>query len=137
MSPLFLILLLEILGAIATIYLIGKRQAGEKPVCPIGDNCHTVLSSKYNKMFFVHNDELGLVFYLVAIFFAVALLNNFGPIELIEKIFGLMLAAASTLSVVFVYLQWRVIRAWCFWCVFSAVNVWVITGIHLYFYFLP
>lgn len=126
MNFIFLILILDIIGVGVTVYLIRMRQAGEKPVCPIGNDCHKVLASEYNRLFFVHNDLLGLFFYLASIVFSVMLLNHFGPENMLTLLFGCMLASGAALSVLFVYVQWRVIRAWCFWCVFSAMNVWII-----------
>jgi len=37
----------------------------------------------------------------------------------------ILVTIASLASVFFTYLQWRVIRVWCFWCLMSAGTIWL------------
>ena len=59
---------LSIIGVSETAYLIRKRMLAEAPVCPIGGGCEMVLTSKYNKIFFVPNDMLGFLSYVIMAF---------------------------------------------------------------------
>lgn len=68
MTSYALLFTLAAIGISETVYLIRKRIASEKPICPIGGGCFLVLTSKYNKIFFIHNDVLGLLFYAIASF---------------------------------------------------------------------
>ena len=115
------------IGISEVSYLIRKRIAAERPVCPIGEGCETVLNSKYNKFFgVVHNDILGIAFYVGAAIISALVVINEGNqefVNLLINIMALMLAGATTMSLVFTYLQWKVIKAWCFWCIMSAVTV--------------
>lgn len=124
MTPLALLFTLASIGISETVYLIKKRLAAEKPVCPIGDGCEVVLTSKYSKIFFVPNDILGLVTYITIAFIASLLVIEIGPLFLWNYILKLLVAGASLASIVFTYLQWRIIKNWCFWCLMSALTIW-------------
>lgn len=134
MTVFVLLFTLAAIGIAETTYLIRSRHAAEKPVCIIGSDCHVVLTSKYNKIFFIHNDVAGLIFYLVAAFLTALLFLEVGYADLITNLFAIMLVGASIMSLGLVFLQWRVIKAWCFWCLSSAGTVWLMTLIlTLYF----
>lgn len=118
-------------------YLIKKRRAAEAPVCPIGGRCAEVLNSKYSRIFGIHNDLLGLAFYFASAFilgFLVINENHAWQGVLISLLVS-MLAAATVMSVLFTYLQARVIKAWCFWCVMSALTVFLMDMIFVINYF--
>src|SRR3989344_5587083 len=89
MTSLALLFTLSALGISETVYLIKKRILLQKPVCPIGENCLAVLTSKYNKV---------------------------------------LIVCGTMLSVFFTYLQFRIIKAWCFWCLMSATTIWLMTN---------
>lgn len=131
MSAIALLFTLDAIGVSITTYLIGKRRAAEAPVCPIGNDCTKVLTSKYNHLFGIHNDVAGLGFYLVAGTITALLVLETGPTALLVDLLTLLLVGASMMSLIFTYIQWRVLKAWCFWCVTSAVTVWLMTAIDL------
>ena len=114
-------------GISETAYLIRKRVAMSVPVCPLNGNCELVLTSKYNKSFGVYNDISGLFFYIFfAVMAAVLVIDgsivNFYTAWIIWTS-QLALVVASLMSLRFIYLQWQVIKAWCFWCLMSAGTV--------------
>lgn len=111
------------IGISETVYLIRKRKEGDKPLCPIGGGCSTVLESKYNSIFGVHNDLLGLLFYLASGFLTALIVLEIGPTAVLTNVVGLMICGALAMSVVFTYLQAFVIKSWCFWCVMSALTI--------------
>lgn len=111
------------IGISETSYLIRKRAARELPVCPIGENCYTVLSSKYNRVFGVHNDLLGMGFYVAFAFIVAFLVIGVGNASLWLELAGFMLAGATVMSAFLIYVQWKIIKAWCFWCLMSAATV--------------
>jgi uncharacterized membrane protein len=123
MTSYALLFTLAAIGISETVYLIRKRIASETPVCPIGGGCVQVLTSKYNKTFFIHNDVLGLLFYAMASFISGFLVVGVGPLAFWDIIFKLSVAFAALSSLFFTYLQWRVIKAWCFWCLMSACTI--------------
>jgi len=131
MTSYALLFTLSAIGISETVYLVRKRIAAEKPVCPIGEDCTLVLTSKYNKLFIIPNDVLGLLFYIAASFIASFLVIGIEPLAFWNFVFRISVAAAALISLFFTYLQWRVIRAWCFWCLMSAFTIWLMEGIIL------
>jgi uncharacterized membrane protein len=129
-----LLSILSVIGIAETAYLIKKRINLEKPMCPINDDCSLVLNNKYNKFLFIHNDVMGLLFYITTLFMSLLFIFNIGPISLLFKIIAIIITAGAIVSLFFTYLQWRVIRSWCFWCLMSATTIWLM-GIIILFKF--
>lgn len=125
MTSYALLFTLAAIGISETVYLIRKRIALERPICPIGDNCTLVLESKYNKIFIIPNDVLGLFFYIMASFVSAFLVIGVGPLVFWDFIFKTSVVFGTILSLFFTYLQWKVIKAWCFWCLMSAFTIWL------------
>jgi uncharacterized membrane protein len=125
MTALALIFTLSAIGISETVYLIKKRKAMERPVCPIGEDCTVVLESKYNRIFFIHNDILGLIGYFFISTFSALIVIGAGPATMFGLILKALIAFASLMSLFFVFLQWKVIKAWCFWCLLSAITIWL------------
>ena len=120
-----LIFTLSALGISETVYLIKKRFLSQKPICPIGENCLLVLTSKYNKTFNIPNDVLGLLFYIVCSIITAFLVIGVAPLDLWSNIIKTLIFFGSLLSIYFTYLQFNVIKAWCFWCLMSACTIWL------------
>lgn len=127
MTPHALLFTLAAIGISETAYLINKRRLGEKPVCPIIEsNCHIVLESKYNKTFWIHNDILGILFYI-----AVAIISALLVDEDLTLLLKILVATGVVISAYFTALQGWVIKAWCFWCLMSAATVFLMLLIML------
>ena len=132
MTPYALLFTLSAIGLSITEYLIRHRRAASLPVCPIGEDCSVVLTSKYSKTLGVQNDVLGLLFYLFALFMTAFMVLELPYQTLISLGFKSALGVASLTSLYFTYLQWRVIKAWCFWCLGSAFTILAMDIIILY-----
>lgn len=118
-----LLFTLACIGISETVYLIKKRWENEKPVCYIGGNCGVVLSSKWNTLFGIHNDILGLVFYLGIGFLCALMVIGVGPVLLWEKLAYFGIGTGVVMSLYFIFLQWKVIKVWCFWCLMSSATI--------------
>lgn len=125
MTPFALLFTLAAIGISETAYLIRKRIAAERPICPIGEGCVTVLTSTYSKMFIVPNDVIGLLCYVALSFLTAFLVIGIPPMAIWTNALIILVGAASAVSLFLTYLQWRVIRAWCFWCLMSAFTIWL------------
>jgi len=132
MTSLALLFTLASIGVSETVYLVKKRISAQSPICPIGGGCEVVLNSKYNKFFLIPNDVLGLLAYVVIAFIASFLVIGVGPTKLLDDILEISIALASLASIVFTYLQWRVLKNWCFWCLMSAFTIWFMEIIILF-----
>jgi len=120
-----LLFTLAAIGLSEAAYLIRKRIASERPVCPIGENCVTVLNSSWSKVFIIPNDVLGFLFYVAVLLLSAFLVIGVEPISFWYLTLKISVAFGSVFSVFLFYLQWRVIKAWCFWCVMSAITIWL------------
>lgn len=135
LTPHALLFTIASIGVSEASYLIRKRVAAERPVCPIGGGCETVLNSRYNRLLLIHNDILGILFYIAsAIVTALIVISDSSSSIFVGTIAAnlqrlllialeAMLAGATIMSAIFTYLQWKVIKAWCFWCVMSAITI--------------
>jgi uncharacterized membrane protein len=131
MSTFYLLLIPELLGLGIALYLVWSRKRNEKPVCVIGGKCNVVLESKYNKLFGLHNDVGGALYYLATLAFTVLLRYDIGPPDLLLA--GLKTAAivGAMMAAVLMVIQWKVLKAWCFWCVTSNINTGILALIIL------
>ncbi|HEX6976747.1 MAG TPA: vitamin K epoxide reductase family protein [Patescibacteria group bacterium] len=127
LTPLALLFTLSAIGISETVYLIKKRKAEEIPVCFIGSGCHDVLESKYNKILGVHNDILGLIFYIFVCTLSALILIEAFPISILKTVDVLIIISGAVMSIYFTFLQAFVIKKWCFWCLMSALTVFVMT----------
>lgn len=125
MTPHALLFTLAAIGIAETVYLIRKRIAKEEPVCIFGEECSKVLESKYNKLFGFNNEFWGLAFYVLIAFFTAFLVIGVEPMIFWDMLVKILIALGVITSIILIYLQWRVIKAWCFWCVMSAITVFI------------
>jgi len=108
-----LLIIFGILGIINSVFLIRKRVGKMPLTCPIGNDCNKVIESKYNKILFVKNDVLGLIYYMFMIIGSLYfLLVSKNILVLMQIISGL----ALLVSLYLFYIQARVIREYCFYC---------------------
>ena len=127
-----LIFTLASLGISETVYLIKSRMTKKPAVCPIGGNCQAVLTSRYRNMFLIPNDVLGLLFYIASSIITALWVIGIPPVVWWIFTIKLIVLIGSLLSVYFTYLQYRVIKAWCFWCLISAATIWLMGFILLF-----
>lgn len=123
-----IIFIFSLVGASGSLYLIYARKKKRAPVCVIGSSCEKVWSSLYSRTFGVENETLGIIFYTVIAMVEGALfLLRYEPLLALGE--SIILAGGAVMSCYFVYVQWRIIKAWCFWCTLSAVIVWVMVAV--------
>lgn len=131
---LYLLFLLSILGVFETIYLYKKRKSGERPVCIVGkETCSIVLESKYKNIFLgIPNDVFGLIFYIATTILSIFLLVEIEPMQLISLAMKILVAGGVVMSLILTYIQWRILKAWCFWCLMSAITIFLMEIIILF-----
>jgi len=99
MTSFTLLFTLSAIGISETVYLIRKRIASEKPICPIGGDCVTVLTSKYSKIFLIPNDVLGLLSYIIISFIVAFLVIGVEPMFVWNYALKILVAVASFMSI--------------------------------------
>ena len=112
------IALVAFLGMVDTFYLSAK---GSQPVpCRITGGCNDVLTSSYSKVAGVPLSSIGLVFYLTI--FSLAIFQIFDSARTLPWIFWLALPGLL-ISVALVGIQAFVLKAFCEYCLASALLV--------------
>lgn len=127
-----IIFILSIVGLFEALYLNYECRRHRAPVCLIGDQCGVVWDSPYSKTFGVSNEILGLIYYATL---AVVSYSIFLGDTSLQMVAGelIILVGGAVMSCYFFYVQWKLIKAWCFWCTLSAIIVWVMLAIRLLF----
>ncbi len=118
----FLILAgIAFLGVLLTAYLVANDCRHQKVACVAGASCQVVLRSKYSKIMGVPNVVLGLVFYLAVFALSLSIWQLLGPVYVLTWLLQAIIALGALASLILVYIQWRVLKAWCSWCLLSAL----------------
>lgn len=108
-------MLLGLAGAAISAY-VWRKQVTTGPVWCIGDGCAKVIRSSYGRLLGVPNGLLGVVF-----FGSAALTPMIA--DGLPAVWTMLSAAAAVALVLYTYLtylQLRVLRAVCVWCLASA-----------------
>jgi len=107
-----IIVLLALVGFATSIYLTVTKYLGVAVPCDLTQGCETVLSSKYSVIFGIPLSVLGIAFFSSVI--VSALLANHYAVW--RKILTFVLGAGSLGSLVFLSLQFFVIKQVCQYC---------------------
>lgn len=118
-----IIFILALVGFAEAVYLNYECRRHRAPVCLIGNQCSIVWDSQYSKTFGVSNEVLGLIYYAtLSIVEWMIFSGDTSSLMIIGEY--IILIAGAIMSLYFFYVQWRLIKAWCFWCTLSAFIVW-------------
>lgn len=114
---------LAIGGLVNAGYLLERhrrRKAGEPLVCPLDHDCSAVTESRYAAVFGVRNEVLGAAYYLVLLVGGVlSVLHPEWPLTLRLPLIALA-AAALGYSAWLVWVQLKILRDYCFYCLLAA-----------------
>ena len=111
------LIVLSILGIFISGYLIKNRMEKKQTVCPIGGECKTVLESKWNSVFGIKNDIVGLIYYVFILIIALYIFFFQQSYPLFATI---TTAFALLFSLILVFIQGKIIKEYCFYCLISA-----------------
>ncbi|MGQ9477076.1 MAG: vitamin K epoxide reductase family protein [Candidatus Bipolaricaulia bacterium] len=119
---------LALLGLSVSSYLAYEHFCG--PIACIGQGCALVDQSVYCTIYGLPISVLGIINYAAILGLGLASLRLKGPLAawLHLGIFGLSLSG-TIFSAYLTYLEFAVIRAFCTWCVISAVTISAIFGL--------
>jgi len=110
-------LVLSFTGFLDATYLTVLHYKNAFPPCTVTHGCETVLNSQYSVVLGIPISLLGSLFYLLVMFFALAVLLDK------RKIFahGLFLTAFSGLfiSAVLFFVQFFILKVFCQYCLLS------------------
>jgi uncharacterized membrane protein len=115
------ILIISIAGLFVANKIRLEKRSGKPMVCPLDGKCETVLHSKYATFVNVPLEYAGLLYYVFIFASYLSFLINpalqnsiWGLVVGISTVFGLFFSAYLT------FVQWKIIKSWCTWCLFSA-----------------
>lgn len=118
-----IIVILSIIGFSISFYIRHHRVNHKELYCPLKAKCDVVVNSKYNKLFGVHNDNLGMLYYgIFSLFFLSSLKYNILENKY-ANLFVLTVAAIATVySAYLTLVQIIKIKEFCHWCLLSAIT---------------
>jgi uncharacterized membrane protein len=115
-------LLLAVAGIGIASYLALENLQGNAGICAITHGCATVQKSRYGKMFGVPISLPGLALYLGLAALALAWLFDFRGLRPLWTLLGFAgVLCGTVVSAYLTYVEWRVLEAWCIYCIGSAL----------------
>ena len=129
----FLLAVLGVAGFLIASYILRTKTRHKALVCPLGHDCDAVVHSKYNALFGIPNEALGLLYYGAVILFGLLTAGGVTSLWNIPLLlpFGLASLGALCMSIALTYIQVAILHHYCTWCLASAgVNV-LIVGVEL------
>ncbi len=120
--------IIGLIGVANGIYLSVLKLTNNSSMCIKGlGDCFTVNTSKYSEIFGVPIAILGTLAYLalLALVFLENKGNGFWKANAVYFFFGFTLIGAGY-SAYLTYLEADIIRAWCPFCVMSAIGMWIL-----------
>lgn len=123
--------IISCIGVADTLYLIYHKVQGTDVACPFfpPEWCKKVQYSKQSKTFGVPNSVLGFFMYVIVasmVWTVNAELTPLWPLQ-ITITFGFLFSSY------FLYVQAFVLKAFCTWCVLSAINFILMTLLVFFF----
>lgn len=108
------------IGVLDTLYLIYHKIRGTDVACPFFPKewCYKVQHSPQSKTFGIPNSVLGFLMYIIIIVLTALFAGGsilLWPIQAVVT-FGFLF------SMYFLYIQGFILKAFCTWCVVSAIN---------------
>lgn len=128
-------LVLSVIGISISSYLIRKRAKKQPLVCPGLHDCTKVTESKYNHIFGVKNDVLGLLFFVSALVGIIITLVVPAYEQLIFLAIAIASGAAMLSTFILIYIQIYKIKDYCLYCLAASITILLmfINSLLLYF----
>ncbi|MCL5409329.1 MAG: vitamin K epoxide reductase family protein [Patescibacteria group bacterium] len=115
-----LIFIFSLVGLAISVYLSYEYTLPTSIYCPVGGSgCETVRQSIYSKLVGIPIPSFGILFYLFNAIITILILEVRNKILSIFRLLSTVVAFAF--SAYLTSLEAYVIKAYCFWCVSSAV----------------
>lgn len=116
----WLLLILALIGFADAVYLTIKHYLGDAPLCSIFNGCDTVTTSRFATVGPISVALLGALYYLAV--FILLLIYIDRRREKILKWVSSLTELGFFASLWFVYLQAFVLKAFCLYCLISAIT---------------
>lgn len=116
-----LFIVLCVLGLANSLYLVRKHYQKKPLVCPLEHDCSVVTEGKWSHVFGIRNELLGSLFFLLLL--GGALSTIFVPVfqPTIFILFIIGTGGSLLFSGFLIFVQIRIIKDYCFYCLLSAL----------------
>lgn len=108
------------LGFMDASFLAGEHFLKMTPPCFIVQGCDTVTTSAYSKILGIPVSLLGTLYYLTILITVMYFVDKKNNSTL--KLLHAMTSVGLLMSMWFLYVQAFIIKAWCLYCMFSALT---------------
>ena len=125
----------SLVGLLISWFIYHKKEhKQEKLACFIGNDCDSVVKSKYSKFLGVHLEIWGMLYYSTISAFAIAIYYGLETILSLEAALLLFIISgvAAFVSVILVFIQAFIIREWCEYCLVSAAMTFIIFLVEIF-----
>lgn len=128
------LLLLSLAGFLVSWYIYIKKKKNEPMACLIRDDCNQVVRSKYNHMFGIPNEVVGMAYYAATAAGVLLLGRGFTALFGISVWSALIVAGgiAAISTLILLVIQAFVLRQWCDYCIASALITIAIFGLEIF-----
>lgn len=114
------ILIVAFLGFVDASFLMAEHYLKMVPPCFIVQGCDTVTTSSYSKIFGIPVATLGALYYVTVLILAMYYADKKKALTL-KALHGITFIG-FLMSLWFLYAQAFIIKAWCMYCLFSAIT---------------
>lgn len=125
------LIFLTLIGFSISFYVWRTKSKNKRLVCYLDNTCNEVVNSKYGKHFGVDNTIWGMLYYIAI--FSVSFYQLIRPeffqlgVVIVVSWAKFILAGASAIfSVYLLFVQWRILKKWCEYCIVSALISFII-----------
>ena len=118
-----IVFLLAFAGLAVAWFIYYKRSKKENLVCVVGKKCDVVLYSKYNNIANVPLENLGMLYYVTVAILTILFLRGQETILAIPIISTIITISVigALFSIYLLYVQGVILKAWCDYCITSAI----------------
>jgi uncharacterized membrane protein len=109
----FLISVLAVIGLVNAFFIYAWKKQQRSFVCVVGNNCDKVIYSSYGSLMGVENTLFGIGYYVFLLLFPYLSLD--------VGLLRFVVSVAALASLYLLYIQFKVLRKWCDYCLLGAL----------------
>lgn len=120
MNTIYIIMVLGVIGLADSLYLTYKFLYKSSVKCVVfpADWCEIVAKSRQSRTLGIPNSLMGIMYYLSILFLSAFYLGGQAPLWALSVV----IIIGFCFSVYFTYVQSVILKAFCVWCVISAID---------------
>lgn len=116
-------LVLAVAGLVNALYLLYKHYQKKPLLCPLDHKCEVVTESRWSHIFGVRNEAIGVIFFSLLILSVLSVIFFAAYVSLLIFFIQVSCALSLFFSLFLVFVQFRIIKDYCFYCLLSTLIV--------------